>query len=261
MDGRPLSIHYFTLDTMEYIAGQAVDRTDHWIWAINSLPLKILREGKILYDPSGKLRELKSIAIKWKWEKRDLYNALATAYENLEKAMTTDDPIDSRIYIEKTMDAVIVLRIMKNNDIPSPHPNDMYSHAMKHKLLSIYREAHLINKISLFDLIHLSTKLRSYMNREEYESMLRDQIKYVKRKKYGVAYLSLKKHYMDYLASKPPRIYYNPYDGKEITILIKRSSPDIIASIYPVVNTDNKYILDKLYGVLKMFSEKIIHYQ
>ncbi len=60
------------------------------LWATHTLYLKILREGRILYDPYSQLIKRKKMVKKWKWANKDLAEAIQQLYTNLGIALVGD---------------------------------------------------------------------------------------------------------------------------------------------------------------------------
>jgi hypothetical protein len=124
------------------------NKPDTWMWA--SLWIEYMQKGEILADPTGRLREWRKKAQKWKWRQTEIGPVWTQAKENLrvsEKCLARQDLFGSLLSLRESMTCLAVAHLMKHNLIPSFRPKELCA---KIRLIQTREEAlwNLFNFIS-----------------------------------------------------------------------------------------------------------------
>ncbi len=145
LNGRYLDILFVPQTFFERIVDEAVERSSSSLWITDTLYLKILFEGEILYDPRGVTGYWRRIIGVWQWFRSDIELALDYLYENLDLAsemVERDRLLEASIALMEAVNLIVTIHVLKSNEIPSPRPRDLYFNAMRHGVIEEFSMIH-----------------------------------------------------------------------------------------------------------------------
>ena len=145
-----LDIAYIPKQIFEKVLEETNNRSNHSLWLTHSFYLRILATGRIIYDPHSVIKEYKEAIKQWKWTQQDIENAKEHLRETIEYALEeyeSNNILEYIILLGDTINIYIITKEMKNEEIPSPQPKDLYDTANKYGLLKQFITIHKLRHI------------------------------------------------------------------------------------------------------------------
>jgi len=136
-----LDVLYIPRGFFDEVVVEAHDRVEYTLWQTHTLYLKILLEGKILYDPDNIVSEWMSLVENWKWTRREIRLALEYLYEDIDQArrlLEEEQFLEAIIALRDSIDLIVTIYALAYNEVPSPKPKDIYNEAVRYGLKKQY---------------------------------------------------------------------------------------------------------------------------
>ncbi len=177
---RDLDIAYIPLSRLEEVAAEAFHRSNHSLWLTHSMYLKILRSGKIVYDPTGKIEEYRDSVKNWVWTREDLLDAEEHMREIMDLALemlVEKRLFEALILLGDVINIYMIKKDMMENNIPSPQPRDLFDTARKHCLLKQYITIHRLEHVREETILETTKIIKEY----EWDPYARRNLKTITR--------------------------------------------------------------------------------
>ncbi len=248
--GRDLDILLVPEEYFEELVNEAVDRLSNSLWLTSSLYLKILFEGKILYDPYGRIRYLKKTVGSWQWTRNDIESAIEYLYENLDLAEELVDDnrlLEALIASTESINLMVSVYVLKDNGIPSPQPKDLYSNAVKYDIIEEFIVVHGLRDTEVLTrstIELLKTVDNDIFVLRRWRRFLRE----MKRNKKSIALLEARNLAIMEAAVESNKPTPLPYIASQKVMIVSG------------LGEDRYRFLEKLYGVARKDSETIKQY-